>query len=404
MPEKTLTDWLQSLGSESHMDLSLTRMQTAVQALNLSFSIPIITVGGTNGKGSVVRTLETIYHAAGYQVGSYTSPHLFQFNERIKINTLPVDDATIARAFAILDDIIQQQKLTYFEAVTLAAFWIFKDTKLDVLILEVGLGGRLDAVNVIDPSIAVITNIDLDHTDKLGATREAIASEKAGIFRQKIPIVCGDQDPPQTLIKKAADLQAHLLRINQDFPDENTQALSFPTAGLLLENMQTAVAVVMQLQAQLPVALSIIQQGLNQTHLPGRQQILHKKCKQLLDVAHNPAGLTKLAEKIAQIKGQGKVLLVISMLQDKDILKSFTLLKPYINHWYIAPLQHERAATLSQLQKVIQMLEIKNVDFFADIHAAYQSAEMAANQDDLIVIAGSFFTVAAAKLSAEFLL
>jgi dihydrofolate synthase / folylpolyglutamate synthase len=390
MPPGTLSDWLDLLERThgSSITLGLTRMHTAVSALNLlPLSIPVITVAGTNGKGSVVCALESIYTQAGYRVGSYTSPHLFAFNERFKLNTKPVSDESIIKALSATHATAIANQLTYFETITLAAIWLFKQTPLDVLILEIGLGGRLDAVNVIDPSLAVITNIDLDHTDRLGDSRDAIATEKAGIFREKTPVICGDKNPPTILKEMAARLLAPFILVQQEE--------MLPDNGLLPENMRTAVTAIRQLQSKLPVSQQDMMQGLKQCHLPGRQQIVYKQCKHLFDVAHNPAGLEKLAQRIAQEKNNGRVLLVISMLTDKDLLNSFNTLKSQIDHWYIAPLSNERAANITQLKSVLTQLEIENISEFMDIQQAYQAAMQEAQSQDLIVITGSFLTVAA---------
>ncbi len=394
--------------SSSHIDLSLARMQHAAKALSLiPFPIPVITVAGTNGKGSVVCALESIYTAAGYQVGSYTSPHLLYFNERLKLNAKPVTDAHLLAALEATNACATAHQLTYFETITLAALWFFKQQPLDLLILEVGLGGRLDAVNIIDPNLCIITTIDLDHTERLGATREAIAAEKAGIFRVGVPIVCGDKHPPEVLRAQAAQLHAPFYGLNQSFHYHETQATwawqagqtrleHLPRNGLLLENMSVALAAVMQLQSRFPVSDVAIKQGLQAAHLPGRQQIIVHHCKQLFDVAHNPAGLKVLAERIKQEKSTGRVLLVFSMLADKDLLKSCAMLHNEIDAWFIAPLENERAASLAQLQAAVQKTARHDalVYGFNDLARAYQAALHQAQANDLLVVAGSFYTVA----------
>lgn len=388
MLPNNLPDWLSLLEKTNplYIDLSLTRMQQAVAALDLtSLNAPVITVGGTNGKGSTVCALENIYHAAGYKTASTISPHLFKFNERVKLNTESVSDEILCAAFAAVYETSQKFNLTYFEIITLAAFWIFKHAKLDIIILEVGLGGRMDAVNVIDPNVAVITNIDLDHTDRLGNTREAIAKEKAGIFRKNIPVICGDQDPPEVLKEIANDLGAKFIQPeNMDLPDN----------GLLPENMRTAVTAIMQLQTILPVSKENINQGLKNCKLPGRQQVVFNHCKEIFDVAHNLAGLKKLAQRIQLERNDGKVFLVISMFKDKDLLNGFLELKNHVDEWFVAPINSERAASLAQLKSVLESLNIENVFYTQDLPSAYQEAQSRAQSKDTIVIAGSFYTVA----------
>lgn len=383
----TLSEWLTLLEAKHArwIDLSLRRMQQAVQALQLKpFDAPIITVAGTNGKGSTVCALETIYHAAGYRTASYTSPHLFFFNERIKINTQSIDDEQLCNAFAAVYPTAQQYQLTYFEAITLAAFWIFKNTPLDIIILEIGLGGRLDAVNVMDPILSIITSIDLDHTDRLGDTRSAIAKEKAGIFRENTPVICGDPNPPEILEQIANELHAPFYLVANNAITENT---------LLPENMKIAQAAIIQLQNILPVSEEKIVLGIQQCHLPGRQQVVYRKCKHIFDVAHNPAGLKKLAQRIEKEKSK-KVLLVIGMLATKDLFNSFLEIKNNIDVWYVAPIHNENAATLEQLKAPLDALKITNVHYYATLNDAYQNAFDAADTEDLLIIAGSFYTVA----------
>ncbi len=391
-----LHDWLGLLEATHSLriELGLSNIQQAAKALDLlSFKAPVIIVGGTNGKGSTVRALETIYHTASYRTASYTSPHLFVFNERIKLNTNNIDDKTLCQAFAAVHETAKIYKLSYFEVVTLAAFWIFKQTPLDIIILEVGLGGRLDAVNIIDPDLSIITSIDLDHTDKLGNTRELIAKEKAGIFRKNIPVICGDPNPPGILKEIADNLNAPFYSVN-----ENTSSVFTSTridgSNLLLENMNIAAAAVMQLQNILPVSQHDITQGLKNTHLPGRQQVIFNKCKQIFDVAHNPAGLKKLGDRLQVERKSGKILLVISMFKDKDLRQGFLELKNYVDEWFVAPINSERAASIEQLKSILQELQIENVCYAKDLPTVYCEAMNKANIQDTLVITGSFYTIA----------
>jgi dihydrofolate synthase/folylpolyglutamate synthase len=386
-----LKDWLNLLEATHglRIELGLTNIQQAAKALDLlSLNAPVIIVGGTNGKGSTVRALETIYHTAGYRTASYTSPHLFVFNERIKLNTHNIDDKTLCQAFAAVFETAKIYKLSYFEVVTLAAFWIFKHTPLDIIILEVGLGGRLDAVNIIDPDLSIITSIDLDHTDKLGDTRELIAKEKAGIFRKNIPVICGDPNPPAALREIAEQLGAPFVQISRP-----AGTPFFKGGSLLDENMNIAATAVMQLQNLLLVSEENIIQGLKNTHLPGRQQIVYKKCKHIFDVAHNPAGLKKLVQRILLENTTGRVLLVTGMLATKDLRASFAEIKDVIDLWYVAPIQHHNAASVQQLESALNSLQINHIDYFSNLNAAYQEAFDAATENDLLIIAGSFHTV-----------
>lgn len=402
----TLSDWLiwlETLHSKP-IDLGLNRLTTVAKRLNLMKFPPVITVAGTNGKGSCVTFLESIYHSAGYKVGAYTSPHLVKFNERIKINTIPATDMQLCEAFAKIDNARQTISLTYFEFTTLAALLLFQQSNLDILILEVGLGGRLDAVNYVDCDVAVITSIDLDHMDYLGNTREAIAIEKAGILRAGKPAICGDFDPPQSLINAANNLNSPLLCQGQEFSyvihneSWEWQSKEFPLRDLPIpflpiQNAATALMAIRQLP-KLPISIEHIKQGLSEAQLPGRFQVLpNQAITTILDVAHNPHAARYLANKLHNTHFGGKTFAVCGMLLDKDRKNTLVSLINAIDHWYLADLPGSRGGKAQELANILTDFEQINHATFDSILTAYQAALARATCYDRIIIFGSFHAV-----------
>ena len=389
------------------IDLGLERVETVAKHLNLlTTNCPVITVAGTNGKGSCVATLSAILSAEGYRVGAYFSPHLERYNERIQIAGEPVSDEVLCTAFTAIDLARQAISLTYFEWGTLAALWLFKQAKLDVLVLEVGLGGRLDAVNIINPDISVITTIDLDHTEWLGCDRESIAKEKVGIFRAGKPAVCGDVNPPQSIVQKAKELAIPLYCQGIDFGYhiegenwrlwgiENLKNVLLPMPRLLPQNVATALMAVTLLKEKLPISIEAISKGLINAFLPGRFQVLKQDPRVILDVAHNPEGCRKLAERLkAEEQVAGKTYAVIGMLADKDHEKSLKPLLPCIDKWYVGSLYGERGLAADKLAKILYGIGVSAVGEFTTVFEAYQSALNQATVHDRIVVFGSFFTV-----------
>lgn len=296
-------------------DLGHIKQVANLLAINLS-SYPIITVAGTNGKGSCVAILETIYLLAGYKTAAYTSPHLLKYNERIKINQQEIDDASLCLAFTAIENTRQNIQLSYFEFTTLAALYLFQKHQPDVIILEAGLGGRLDAVNIVDPTVAVITTVSLDHTHILGTTREAIGKEKAGIMRPNHPVICGDTTPPSSIYQQAKITQANLYCLNQDFTFTATDHTwkwryqtithsSLPLPCLPIQDAATALMVIHLLQKKLQISIDTIKQGLQQARLPGRFQTITMHNRNIiLDVAHNPESITLLAKKLLYLEGE----------------------------------------------------------------------------------------------------
>ena len=393
------------------IDLGLERVIPVAEQLGvMKPQAKVITVAGTNGKGSTTTTLDAILNAQGLNVGLYQSPHIYRFNERVKLAGQEVDDQTLIDAFVQVDQArrVCDLSLSFFEATTLAAFVIFKQKQCDVWILEVGLGGRLDVVNVIDPDIAVITNIGLDHTDWLGDTIEKIAYEKAGIIRPHIPVIFGGvQDLPQAIQNKADECQAKLFVVNRDYfydyADDGQSwnfagsgvTLKLPLGHLAIENISTAVAAI--LVSGLTVSQNAIAQGIQNAQLQGRFEIRKIKDKTVIfDAGHNPHGVDFLLKQLQKFlecnKQYTEVVSVFSMLSDKDIDSVIKLLKNTVLKWKIAALTVPRAAPLEQLQAALQG---ETVEQFNCVQAAFQSALADTKNNQLILVCGSFHTLEA---------
>lgn len=404
----TISDWLTWIASlhPTEMDLGLDRVKAVANRLNvLSPTCPVIIVGGTNGKGSTVAGLEAIYLASGYHVGAFTSPILFKHNEQVRIDRRLASDEEFCVAFTKVNAARGDVSLTSFEFCTLAALLIFKRYSLDVMILEVGLGGRLDAVNIIDANVSVVTSISIDHTDWLGDTREKIAREKAGIFRQARPAVCGDTNPPAALLKFAAAIEAKWYCQGSDFryvvttKDWSWSSLTsrydhLPLTHLALQNMSTVLMVITLLQSHLPISRTAIDEGLKQVTLPGRVQIIPGPVTEIYDVSHNPASVAYLAESLRTMTCQGKTYAVFAMLADKNIVESIQTIRDVIDVWHAAPLTVKRAASKERLAEAFQHASVDHVVFFSSIQDAYEAVKLNAHEGDRVVVFGSFHTVA----------
>ncbi len=406
-----LESWLERIKNQHRtaIDLGLERVRNVATQLNLlKAHCPIIIVGGTNGKGSTVAGLEAIYLAAGYTVGAFTSPYLYRFNELVRVNGQPAEDNDFIHAFEQIEKARGDVTLTQFEFNTLAALAIFQKRNVDVIILEVGLGGRLDAVNIMDADVAVVTSIAIDHADLLGDTREKIAIEKAGIFRSGKSAVCGDFEPPITLSNYAMEHAVPLFCQNQQFGFEEksntwtwwsqqSRLENLPIPRLLLQNMSTVLMTIELMQSRLPVTRAAIDKGLTEVTLPGRIQVIPGAVPEILDVSHNPHAAELLANYLREHKPKGKTRAVFSMLADKDIISTLYIMRDCIDEWYIAPLQSERAASLAVLEYCFRTINIKNVTSHHTIRAALEAARSNSEATDCIVIFGSFYTVAAAS-------
>lgn len=408
----SLYTWLNYWGHVhvTGIDLGLERVIPVAQKLNVTqTSAKVITVAGTNGKGSTTTTTAAILQQAGYKVALYQSPHIYRFNERVKISGLEATDQELVDAFVQVDQARREcgLSLSFFEATTLAAFLIFQQKQCDVWVLEIGLGGRLDVVNVIEPDVAVITNIGLDHVDWLGDTIEKIAFEKAGIIRPNIPVIfAGQQQLPQAIQNKAQECQAQLHVLNRDYfyqeDDSETwlfatpaSTLRLPKGHLALDNISTAVAAV--LVSGLTVSDQAIRAGIQTAKIAGRFEVRQIQNKTVIfDAGHNPHGvefLLKQLQKFMQYNKQySEVVTVFSMLADKDIDSVVELLSPVVSKWHIAELTVPRAA---KLEKIQQALHNTATQHFANVKEAFQSALDHVEDQQLILVCGSFHTLEA---------
>ncbi len=405
---KMLQKWLNHLETlnPDKINLGLDRIRTVADPLKLAiFNCPIITVTGTNGKGSTVALLECLFLNAGYRVGAYTSPHLFRFNERIRIQGEPIDDASLCQAFEHIETARGDTYLTYFEFTTLAAFDLFQGAQLDILILEVGLGGRLDAVNLVDADVAVITTIALDHQEYLGPDRELIGAEKAGILRELQQVICGDPHPPHSLLKKAQALNTTFYNLEKNFfytekPDHFLfsflkQTWQLPIPSIELQNAATALMAMLCLHDRLPVAEHHIKHALETVFLPGRFEYLSKNPTIIVDVAHNPAGAAWLTQRLLQEPCEGKTFAIWSMLGDKDLMGSVEPLIPYIDAWFFAELEVPRAASLTQMEHALHKAGAQHINAHTNFKEAYSAALSFMQHNDKLLAFGSFHTVGA---------
>jgi len=403
----TVYEWLHWISSVHfcEMELGLERVREVGIRLNVVFpNHPVIVVGGTNGKGSTVTSLERIYLSAGYQVGAFTSPMLFKHNEQIRVNGREVSDQDFCDAFEKIDIARGEISLTSFEFFTLAALLIFHQHDLDVMILEVGLGGRLDAVNIIHADVSIITSIGIDHEEWLGSTRESIAYEKSGILRTQTPAICGDANPPVTLIEYANILKTPIFCQGREFTFKEyatywswfspvIQYDYLPKNGLSLQNLSTSLMAITVLQDKLAVTQLHIEKGLLETTLPGRIQVIEGIIPEIYDVSHNPAAVSLLAEYLAKTPHDGKTHAVFSMLADKNIEGCIQIINDYIDAWYIAPLFTKRAATQESLLTAFSAKQNKP-KVFPSVKAAYSFSKEIAQPGDRIIVFGSFHTVA----------
>jgi len=408
---RTLAQWLAFIERQhpASIALGLERVATVHHRLAAMLDCPVITVGGTNGKGSTCAMLEAVLRAAGYRVGLYSSPHLLRYSERVRIDGQEASDAALCDAFAAVERARGEVPLTYFEFGTLGALWLFAHQRPDVVVLEVGLGGRLDAVNVIDPDCAVLTAIDVDHQEYLGTTREDVGREKAGILRAARPAVIGDADPPQSVLQVAAQLGARVLQLGQayGFEPQGTQwrywgpggrraSLAHPAlrGRVQLANAATAICALETLHARLPVSMQAVRQGLAGVELAGRFQVLPGRPSVVLDVAHNPQAARTLAANLGAAGYAPQTIGVLGMLADKDIDGVVRALAPRVTRWQLATLPAPRGARAEQLERALRRCGVQApLRCHTDPRAAFDAARDEAGDDDRIVVFGSFLTV-----------
>lgn len=420
----TLDEWL-AYCEQLHpkgingIELGLDRIRAVAQRMELRFACPVITVAGTNGKGSTCAMLESILGQAGYKTGVFTSPHLVRFEERLRLLGEAVSATKLVAVFADVARAAGQNGtqntpevgLTYFEFTTLAILHLMAHAGLDVAILEVGLGGRLDAVNLIDTDCAIITSIDLDHTELLGNTREAIGYEKAGIMRTGKPVVVSDPLPPQSVLDRALEVGADLWRVGQDFNVSGDKqqwgwagrgrrysGLAYPAlrGANQLVNAAGVLAALTALREQLPVTAQAVRNGLAFVELPGRFQIIPGEPSLVLDVAHNPHSVAALAANLDAMGYFPTTHAVFGAMADKDLAPMFAKVNPLMDRWYFTDLPSPRAAKAADLQARWAAQNTRkdaSAQAFADPMQALQAAMAAADPTDRIVVFGSFYTV-----------
>ncbi|MGE9552831.1 bifunctional tetrahydrofolate synthase/dihydrofolate synthase [Erwinia amylovora] len=397
-PLVTWLHYLENLHTQA-IELGLARVQRVAIQLDLLTPAPVVfTVAGTNGKGTTCRTLETLLLAAGYRVGVYSSPHLLRYTERVRIQGEELAESDHTASFADIEAGRGETSLTYFEYGTLSALWLFKRAALDVVILEVGLGGRLDATNIVDADVAVVTSIALDHTDWLGPDRESIGREKAGVFRGGKPAVVGEPDMPETIAEVADALGANLLKRGRDwsftvgdrdwsFRDGQGSLDGLPLPQVPLPNAATALAALRA--STLKVDPEVIYRWLDKAILPGRFQTVALAPRIILDVAHNPHAAAYLAGRLSELPKTGKVHAVVGMLHDKDIAGTLACLAPEVDCWYCAPLEGPRGASAEEL-----IAHLPAAKAFSSVAEAYEHARQQAQVQDIVLVCGSFHTVA----------
>jgi dihydrofolate synthase/folylpolyglutamate synthase len=416
-PMKTLSDWLAHCEQlhPKNIDMGLERVRAVALSMQIHFGCPVITVAGTNGKGSTCAMLEAILLQAGYHTGVYTSPHLVNFEERLRLNGESVNATELIASFARVDRARGQNdaevSLTYFEFSTLAILDVMARSKLDVVILEVGLGGRLDAVNIIDPDCAIITSVDIDHTEFLGADRESIGYEKAGIMRTGRPVVVSDPMPPQSVLDRALEVGADLWRFGVDFNVSGDKqqwgwagrgrrysGLAYPAlrGANQLVNAAGVLAALAALRERLPITAQAVRNGLAFVELPGRFQIIPGEPTLVLDVAHNPHSVAALAANLDAMSYFPTTHAVFGAMADKDLAAMLVKINPLIDKWYFTDLPTPRAESGAGLLAKWQAQNTRKTATamaWPDPQQALQAAVEAADPTDRIVVFGSFYTV-----------
>ncbi len=415
-----LSDWLTWLEtlSPKEIDLGLDRVQSVLQRLSIEIPANVLLIAGTNGKGSSVAMIEALLRAAGYRVGAYTSPHIIRYNERIVVDGVPAADEQIIAAFERVAAARQDVPLTYFEYGTLAAMGVFAAQDLEVWVLEVGMGGRLDASNVVDPTASLITNVALDHCDWLGDDVEKIAFEKAGVMRRGVPTVFGSREVPNALLRHAESIAAELLLLGRDFDFERGAGRDWSFTGRELKRssialpglqgafqVQNAAAVLALLEAAgLGRALdaALLDQVLPSLALAGRWQAVSAAgADWVLDVAHNPAAATVLAQTLAATRGNGKTWAIIGLLDDKDVEGVTAALNSEVDYWSAVTANSPRAIGADELARRISNCSGRPCRISASLDEAMDYARRHASENDRILLTGSFYLVGPALLELE---
>ena len=411
---RSLQDWLawqQTLHSQK-IELGLSRIANVAGELGvMNPGYRVITVAGTNGKGSIAAMLESVFHQAGYRVACYTSPHLLHYNERIRIGKENTQDLLLCEAFDLIDQARGETSLSYFEFATLAAMLIFRNLEPEIAIFEVGLGGRLDAVNIYDADVAIVSSIGIDHVQWLGSTRESIGMEKAGIFRAGKPAVCGDKEPPHSLLEHARDIGSELYLIDRDFSfrQDQGETWSFRSGDQVLEglpmpnlygdaqlaNAAVALMAVQCLGQALPVRPDRIGSGLRNISLAGRFQRISGKCEVIFDVAHNLDSAEVLGKNLLELEPATRTCAVFAVLLDKDVEGIIGSMCKHIDEWYISELDSERSISCKALQECIEKFDRDSIiRTYPSVSQAWHAANLSADCTSRIVVFGSFLTVA----------
>jgi dihydrofolate synthase / folylpolyglutamate synthase len=399
---RTLAEWLGYIERQhpKSIALGLDRVFQVYSRMGMRIDCPVITVAGTNGKGSTCAMLESILRAAGYRTGLYSSPHLLRYNERVRIAGVEATDEALAESFAAVEAARGEVALTYFEFGTLAALYRFSRERIEAAILEVGLGGRLDAVNIVDPDCAVLTSVGIDHVDYLGATREEIGREKAGIFRSGRPAVIADPAPPRSVLEAAGDK----LLLGRDFgyevqpgqwtywgPGGRRGGLAYPALRGRIQLVNAAAAICALGTLELGLAMQDVRRGLAEVEIPGRFQVLPGRPQVILDVAHNAQAAKVLAQNLADAGFAPETIAVCGMLRDKDIGAVLRELAPRVTRWHLASLPGPRGA---RALEIAAYLPAEQKELFDSPAAAFAAAKARAGEGDKIVVFGSFLTVA----------
>ena len=409
-----LSDWLEFIESvhPRTIDLSLDRVRRVLHCLVPTYPNVVITIGGTNGKGTTTAMLEAVYRSAGYRVGTYTSPHLVDYGERIKVAGEPSSAERLCEAFQAVNTARGTIPLTYFEFGTLAAFDIFSRARLDIWVLEVGMGGRLDAVNAVDCDLAVIASIDLDHQAWLGNSREAIGREKAGILRYRGRAIVSDPNPPGSIVERLAVLQCDCQLADRDFAVKENQGKTFflsegenwrrasflercevkPSSLSRSRNLAGALAAIRSLEDRLPVEREHVD-ALRALNVRGRQERIDGKIPIWLDVGHNLEAVTALAEVLRSESVPGKTRAVFAMLRDKEIGAAIRVMRPVIDYWYPAVLEDDRALTHEELRSVLSESGITDPPEERTPRACFKAALAQSRPGDRLVVFGSFYLV-----------
>lgn len=410
----SLAEWLTYIETRHHeaIQLGLTRIQAFAKALDVLAwdKTLVITVGGTNGKGSTVAALQAIYSAAGFSVATYTSPHLLAFNERIQINQTPISDQALCEAFLAIHEIDGSSALTYFEMTTLAALVFFKQQQPDVLLLEVGLGGRLDATNIIDSDVAIVTTVDLDHQAWLGDTVEAIGYEKAGIFRANKLAIYADVNPPCSLVNHAKQLHTHLLCLDHDYfiehdehrfllKEKNQAPRELPALTIHPQAFAAAMVASLKLRDRVFVPEEAYKHAAETLMISGRLEWLKTKVPTLVDVAHNKQSVQRLANYVKTHETherQGKIHVIFSCLKGRELATLIEPMEHVVDTWYLSLLDDKRGVTKEHLMQVyVDVMHREALPVFDNPLAAYRAAALEAEQGDVIIVYGSFVLVSA---------